>query len=37
LLEMKKIADFMPIYEFISSEIENLIEIGRCNTVPYIA
>ena len=37
LLVMKKLDDFRPIYEFISSEIENLIEIGRCNTVPYIA
>ena len=36
LLVMKKLDDFRPIYEFISSEIENLIEIGRCNTVPYI-
>ena len=37
LLEMRDLDCFRPIYEFISSEIENLIEIGRCNTVPYIA
>ena len=33
LLIMKNLDDFRPIYEFISSEIEYLIEIVRCKTV----